>query len=380
MFQWFAQLLAALLALVGVIYTLLAARAAARLAATPPARAPALAACILKPLHGAPPGLAENLTATLAQRHAAPFSIRCGLAEAADPAAAVVGAVLAAQPGAAITLRVDPTQHGPNRKVSQLVNLSTGVAEPVLVVADADMLVPPDWLTAVTAPLADPTIGLVTCLYHGQPANPGLWSRLAALGIDWQFLPNAALGEALGMAEGCYGATMALRTETLEKIGGFLPLAGLLADDHALGVAVRRLGLRVVMSPVLPGHVMAEGSLTSLLGHELRWAATLRLLNPGGYAGMAITHPLAWGLLAALLGGGGGLGLAALTLALAGRLAAAAWLDRALGKTDYRRLMLLPLRDLISFAIWAAGLARRGVVWQGRRYRLRRDGSMVEMM
>ncbi len=368
--------LAGLLALAGAVLCLLGARAVRRLAATPTPAGPALPATVLKPLHGAEPGLGANLRASLAQAHAAPFETRFGLADPGDPAAEIARAAMAAVPANA-SLLVNAAILGPNRKVSQLVHLTAAPVRQAVVVADADMLVPPHWLTAVTAPLAEPGVGLVTCLYHGLPGDGGLWSRLAALGIDWHFLPNAAFGESLGKADGCYGATMALTADTLSRIGGFESLLGLLADDHALGVAVRRLGLRTVVSPVIPAHVMAEPSLAALLGHELRWARTLRLLNPAGYAGLAVTHPLAWGLLATALAGAPG--LAVLGLALAARILAAIAIDAALGKQDYARLMLLPLRDALSFAIWAAGLTRRTVLWQGLRYRLRPDGSMVEL-
>jgi ceramide glucosyltransferase len=273
----------------------------------------------------------------------------------------------------------DPRLHGSNHKVSQLLNLERLARHPVLVVADADMRVEADWLSRATAPLADPGVGLVTCLYRAEPADGRFWSRLAALGTDWQFLPNAALGEAMGRAEGCYGATMALRKEVLDRIGGFASLSDLLADDHALGEAVRRLGLRVAVAPALPVHMAHEAGPRDLLAHELRWARTLRSLAPAGYLGMGVTHPLAWGLLASALAPSGW-GAAALAAALLGRFGLAAGVDRATGATGgLRRLALLPLRDLLSFAIWAAGLARSSVVWGGRRYRLRRDGSMVEL-
>ena len=222
-------------------------------------------------------------------------------------------------------------------------------------------------------------MGLATCLYRAEAADGRFPSRLAALGTDWHFLPNAALGEAMGRARGCYGATMALRRDVLDRIGGFAPLADLLADDHALGEAVRRLGLRVVVAPALPVHMAHEAGLRDLLAHELRWARTLRLLAPSGYLGMGVTHPLAWGLLAAAAAPGPW-GAAALAAALIARFGLAVAVDRATGAAGgLRRVALLPLRDLLSFAIWAAGLARSPVVWGGRRYRLRRDGSMVEL-
>lgn len=369
--------LAGLLALAGSATTILAARAVRRFGQQRPLTAPALPASILKPLHGAEPGLQDNLLATLGQRHAAPVQVLFGVPIGGDAAGSVAEAAMAARPGTPARLLCDPRQHGPNRKVSQLVNLAGHAEHAVVVVADADMLMPPDWLTAVTAPLADPAVGLVTCLYRGEPADAGLWSRLAALGIDWQFLPNACLGESMGRANGCYGATMALRAETLARIGGFQAVADLLADDHALGAAVRRLGLQVVVAPVLPGHVMAEPGLGALLRHELRWARTLRALDPMGYLGMGITYPLVPGLIAALLAPPWG--WLALALALVARTGTALVVDRVLRK-PWRpaRILLLPLRDLLSFAIWGVGLARGTVTWQGRRYRMRPDGSMVE--
>jgi ceramide glucosyltransferase len=171
---------------------------------------------------------------------------------------------------------------------------------------------------------------------------------------------------------------MALSRQTLERIGGLEPLLPLLADDHALGAAVRRVGLQVVVSPVIPAHLMQEKTLTSLWQHELRWARTVRMLNPGGFAGLAFTYPLAWAVLALAMAPGA-LSLAMLALALAARLLLAQQVDQALGvPTGWRRWAWLPPRDLLSAAIWLAALWPGSVVWGAHRYRLGSDGSMVE--
>jgi ceramide glucosyltransferase len=366
----FLSSLFALLAGLGAVQVLLAARAAARLAAATAAAsdAPGLPAAILKPLHGATPQLAENLAATLAQDHAAGFEMLMAVADPADPAAALAAPFC--PPG---RLLRGGAVLGANRKVSQLVHMAAASDAPVLVLADADMAVGPGWLNAVTAPLAEPGVGLVTCLYRGVAADEGVWSRLTALSVDWHFLPNAALGEALGQAQGCYGATIALRAQTLAAMGGFEAFLDVLADDHAMGQSVRRLGLRVVLAPVLPGHVMAEAGLAGLWTHELRWARTLRLLNPAGYGGMALTHPIAWAALA-VLAAPGTLSLGVAGLAFAARFAACAWVDRALGLAP-RLAWVLP-RDGLSFAIWLAGLWPGRVRWGGERFQISRDGRM----
>ena len=362
------------LALIGALQAILARRALRALTSQRPPEGPALPASLLKPLHGADPGLARNLAATLDQRHGAAFEVLFGTNDAADSACPIAEAAMAASATPARLITGRPVL-GANRKVSQLVHLAGEARHPALVIADADMRCPPGWLTAVTAPLDDPAIGLVTCLYRGEAADGGIWSRLAALGIDWHFLPNATLGESLGQAKGCYGATMALRRETLDRIGGFEPLLPLLADDHALGAAVRRLGLRVIVSPIIPMHVMSEPSFGALWAHELRWARTVRMLNPAGFLGLAFTHPLAWALLALMLAPGWTT-LAVLGVALGARLALATGVDSALGVDG--RWAWLPARDLLAFAVWVAALLRGTVVWGNRRYRLGADGGMVE--
>ncbi|MCX7372087.1 MAG: bacteriohopanetetrol glucosamine biosynthesis glycosyltransferase HpnI [Alphaproteobacteria bacterium] len=361
--------LAAGLALAGAVQGLLAARALGRLVAARPPIGPALPASIIKPLHGAEPGLAENLAASLAQEHRAPFEMVMAVANPADAALPLGGAL--PEPARVI---VAPEVLGPNRKVSQLVHLENVALYPVLVAADADMRVTPDWLTAVTAPLADPEVGLVTCLYTGVAADGGFWSRLSALSIDWHFLPNAALGESLGRANGCYGATIAVRREVLEEVGGFSRFLELLADDHALGAAVRRAGYRTVLSPMLPRHMMSEPGPLAMWRHELRWARTIRLLNPAGYWGLGLTHPLPWAMVAAAclpgLWAAGVLGAA-----MGARLGAVAQVERAIGQKP--RLAWLPLRDGLSFAVWLAGLWPGRVFWGRERFRVTRDGRLA---
>jgi ceramide glucosyltransferase len=363
-----------LLAIAGAAQALIARAAFRRFLARPWPDRPAMAASVLKPLHGAEPRLGPCLASALAQRHAAAWELLCAVAREEDAARPIAEALLAGQPAARLLVR--PAVLGENRKVSQLVHLAAEARHPVLVAVDSDMDCPPEWLTAVTAPLADPRVGLVTCLYLGAAADASPWSRLAALGVNWHFLPNAALGESIGKAEGCYGATMAVRADTLARIGGFARFLDVLADDHALGAAVRAAGLKVVVPPLLPRHVMAEPGFGALWAHELRWARTARLLRPWGHLGLALTHPIPWALLTMLLAPGL-VSLAVLGAAVAARAALARAVNRAAGEGGWRLLAWLPIRDLLSFAVWATALYPGGVVWQGRRLSLGADGTIT---
>jgi ceramide glucosyltransferase len=148
-----------------------------------------LPASILKPLCGEDPDLYENLASFCRQDYPA-FQLVFGVQDPADPAIAVVRRLMAEFPGRDLALVVERGHDGGNLKVANLQNMLPAARHELIVIADSDMRVAPDYLAAVTAPLLDPATGLVTCLYRGVPAA-GRWSRLGASHINHGFLPQA---------------------------------------------------------------------------------------------------------------------------------------------------------------------------------------------
>jgi len=329
---------------------------------------------VLKPLHGAEPGLYENLLSFAEQDYPA-TQIVLGVRNADDTAVPIARRLIRDQPSRDITLVVDPRTSGSNLKIANLENMLGAARYRLLVLADSDMRVRRDYLAAVTAPLADPGTGVVTCLYKGISSG-GLWSDLGAMHINFGFLPSALVGDMLGTGGGCFGATIALRQEVLERIGGFAPLRDELADDHRIGAAVRELGLATVLSPFLVENCVNEPSFASLWGHELRWARTVRAMAPLGFVGSAITHGVAIAVLLALVSGMGLTGCGLVVICCLLRWAAAGAIARRLG-LPVRRLWLLPFRDLLSFAVFLGSFGGRNVHWRGQVLRVGPDGRMT---
>jgi len=361
---------------IGCVYLLYACNAVAKFAQQPmpwSARRPPVS--ILKPLRGEDPALADNLRSFLRQDYPA-LQLVCGVADSSDPAAVVVRQLMGEFPGAEIALVVDATQRGTNLKVANLRNMLPAAKHDLLVLADSDMRVGADYLAAVTAPLIENgTVGLVTCLYRANSAG-GLWSDLACLHINHGFLPQALVGEALGQGAGCFGATMALDRATLAAAGGFEALADMLADDHALGQAVRKLGKRVTLSPYLVDDIVAEQSFLGLFRHELRWARTIRLVAAGGFAGSVLTYPVPLALLALCLTAVPQAAAAMVALALVVRTISGRRIDRAL-RLKAAPLWLLPVRDLLSFGVFIASFLGRSVAWRDRRFRIGPEGQLI---
>jgi ceramide glucosyltransferase len=328
---------------------------------------------VLKPLHGAEPGLYENLRSFADQQYPA-FQLVLGVRDRADGALPAARALIRERPHCDIALVIDPRATGSNLKVANLENMLPTARHELIVLADSDMRVTPDYLAAVTGPLADPATGLVTCLYKGVP-NDGLWARLAALHINFGFLPGALVGQAIDIGDGCFGATIALRREVLHRIGGFARLRDELADDHRIGAAVRGLGLRAVLSPYIVENRVSEASFGELWRHELRWARTSRTMAPAGFAGSAVTHTVAVAALAAAALGTGIGAWTCVLISLALRLGSAAIIGRALD-LPRRGLWLLPLRDAMSFAVFVGSFCGRSVSWRDQLLRVEPGGRM----
>jgi ceramide glucosyltransferase len=331
------------------------------------------AVTVLKPLHGDEPGLYENLETLCRQDHAGPVQIVFGVASPDDPAVGVVERLRRAYPASDIELVIDARVAGSNPKVANLINMSGRMAHDVVVIADSDIRVTPDYLSQVVAGL-ERLGGAVTCPYVGI-AGGGMWSQLSRLAIDGHFLPGVIVGVRFNLSRPCFGSTIALSRTSLDAIGGFAAIADCLADDYALGEAVARRGEPVSVLAYAVGHVCNESSFAELWRHELRWATTIRSIDPWGYLGSGVTHALPLALIAWGLGGG----LSAALLAVAALACRAALLTTIgrLYRVPPHSYWLLPLRDLLSFAVFVAGFFVRDLSWKGRRYRLLSEGTLM---
>jgi ceramide glucosyltransferase len=330
---------------------------------------------ILKPLHGPEPGLPARLVAFCRQDYDSDVQILCGARDTAAPSIAAVRTAQRQHPDACIELHTDSRRHGSNRKVSNLINMMPRVRHDTIVLSDSDIVVHREYLCSIAALLAPPRTGAVTCLYHGIGGD-GLWSRLSALAINSHFLPQAITAITLKLSKPCFGATIAMRRSTLERIGGFARFADDLADDYAIGMAVRAAGYEVTTAPFLVGHCCFENSLRQLVRHQIRVARTIRSVDPIGYAGSIITHPWPLAVLGMLSGSSSAAALVAVA-ALASRVAVYRCVERRFG-LPRENLWLIPLQDMVAFGVYVASFFGATVYWRGAEYRVAADGTLIE--
>jgi ceramide glucosyltransferase len=345
----------------------------------PPTQLPPVS--ILKPLKGVDPEIWENFCSHCEQEYPE-FQLIFGVSDPADPAVEVVRKLRAKYPNLSIELVVCDRVLGANIKVSNLAQMLPAARHEILLVNDSDIRAPADYLRKVITPLADASVGLVTCLYRGVASpvvRPTLGSRLEALGISTDFVPGVLSARFLerGLHFGL-GSTLAFRRSDLEAIGGFEALLDYLADDYELGRRIASTGKRVELSAATVVTFLPAYTLRQFFRHQLRWSRTIRDARRWGYAGLLFTFGLPWALVTLLAARGAEWAWSLLAMTFAVRMAVGFVAAIVVLNDDqfFCYILLLPLRDLIAPFVWAASFMGNRIHWRGDVFDLK-DGRLT---
>ena len=350
----------------------------ARVAAEDPRAVDPLDVSVLVPLDGAEPRLFDNLAAYCRLEHRGAVQLVVGSLDPDDAVLETARLVARRYPAADLEIVAGAATLGPNRKASLLAALSTRARHAIVAVIDSDVLVPADYLGRVLPPLLRPGVGLVSCVYRA-PRTRSLPQAYEALCINTDFCPSVLLASALGRPDIALGASIVLRRETLDRVGGFHAVVEYLADDHRLGELVNAFGDRVALAPCVVESAPNPESFAAALRHQVRWARTVRACAPWGYFANIVTHGTTFSACALAIAPRHP-ALAALALAaIALRFAAATAGTWALGAGLQWTIALLPLRDFAATAIWCASFTGNTIEWRGRYYRLGPEGHLREV-
>lgn len=332
---------------------------------------------IFKPVRGADAEAYENF-ASFCRQDYPNYQIIFGAREVNDPVVAIIRKLIEDFPERDIELVISPNEIGHNLKVSNLQNMYAKAKHDILLIADSDIRVEPDYLRRVVAPLAKPEVGIVTCLYRGVKATT-FTGLLENLGISSTFGPEVCSARALEGIAFALGSTIALRRESLEQIGGFPAVADYLADDFMLGYLTAKAGYEVTLSDCVVEHVAGQTTMSAMLKHQLRWGRAMRISRPWGYRGLILTYGVATSLMALLAWNFSGFALwlfaATLLIRLLPSFVVGVWglKDHALA----RYFWLAPLRDLITFGVWIVSFVGDEVEWRGMKFRVLPGGKLA---
>jgi ceramide glucosyltransferase len=339
---------------------------------------------ILKPICGIDRDSYQNLSSFCEQDYPK-YQIVFAALESEDPVIEIVQKIIQYFPDLDIQLVVGdldtsiPITIGANRKIRNLVNAVTHAKYDILLISDSDIRVEKDYLPRVIQPLKEENVGVVTCLYRSLAQ--GWVAILEAVGTATEFHAGVLVSKQLEGIKFSLGSTIVIRKKVLEAIGGFAAVSHYLADDFQLGYLPSQAGYQVVLSDYVVEHVLATTTLADSLKRLIRWARGVRFSRPWGYLGLIFTYGTASSLLLLIVTGGSIFGWFILAITWTVRLIAA-WVIgvNLLKDTQARKfLWLVPIRDLISFAIWVYSFVGNTIEWRGRPLKLIKGGKLVQI-
>jgi ceramide glucosyltransferase len=325
---------------------------------------------VLKPLRGLDPNTREAFISQIQQTHPQ-FEVLFGAREEDDPGAREVTRLQPEYSREASFRLLTGGTDAPNGKVGLLIELNRQARYPLRVVNDSDIKVGRNYLAEVTAPLADPRVGVVTCLYRVRAHT--FAAGWEALGVMTDFMPSTMVAQLIGVREFGLGSTLAFRGEDLEKAGGFEGFADYLADDYQLAKRITALGKRVVLSTYVVETAIGDATWLSAWNHQLRWARTIRFSKGAGYFGLPITQAGLWALLA-WFAGAPQAAVALMCLRVLGALLAGGLVLRSSLAVGW--CWLTPVWDLYSFAVWLASYCGKTVRWRDRSLEIGPEGRI----
>lgn len=331
---------------------------------------------ILKPVCGLDDELEENLQ-SFARLEGIEYEVLISAEEWSDPALEVARRVMNAHPDAPFRIVVDPGSRAGvvNRKVERLIAAAAVARGDVFFISDSNARVTARDITGTVAVFADPRVGCVSNLFTGAGATTS-GAVIESLHLLSFVAPGAALAAAAGTP--CVvGKSMAITRRVHDAIGGFARFRRVLAEDQAIGLAVRDAGYEVRLSSVVVRNVVVQRSLRRAVDRQIRWNKIRFAFSHPLYAAELVLNPLPFALLAAALDAR--LALVPVCVLVA-RVLHVALLNRALrAGLSTRERMLIPLLDLVMLYSWFAALLSNRVTWRGYQARIGRNTEMIEL-
>jgi len=338
------------------------------------------AVSVLKPVHGAEPRLKENIESFFRQDYPK-YEILFAADEENDAALPIIREVAARYPNVKCSVLVTGQPELPNPPAYSFFRMGQVAENDILVTSDSDLEVAPNYLREVVAPMLDPAVGMVTCVYRGKQAG-GFWSGMDAIGMSVEMTAGVVTANLLeGMKFGL-GPTIVTRKDSIAKIGGYWVTGEYFSNDFVTGNFIEKAGYRVVLSRHIIDHVVPPMTFKRMWERQVRWAKGTRWSRPKGHFGTGLIFAMPYGILGLLAGVASGnlrLGVGLLAAAVVNRMLESRVIGWGVVRDPRarRELWLYPVRDLLGFAVWCGSYLSKSAVWRDHRYQLVRGGRIV---
>jgi ceramide glucosyltransferase len=333
---------------------------------------------IFKPLAGTDDDLEANLE-SFARIDYPSFEILFGVASASDPALPAARRFAARHAKLDVRIVITDPDAATNPKVAQLVGLERAATGDVYVISDSNVRVSPRYLWSLVSELADERVGMVTSLFAGTGERT-LGAALENLQLCASTVPGLVAMNAVTPRTLTVGKSMAVRRRDLARLGGFLPVGEVLAEDLVLGRRFLDSGftIRTSLDPVENRNV--TGSLVRTIQRHTRWSKMRRALHPAGFVGEPVLTPILVASVGLLLAPGK-VTATMLAVACVAQTASAMLAVRLLRGhwLSWRYIPLEFVRSYVALLCWLRACGSRRIEWRGHAFLIRKGTAIVRL-
>jgi ceramide glucosyltransferase len=227
---------------------------------------------LVRPLCGIDNHAAATLSSTFELDYPRCEILFC-VASPGDPVVPLVRALIAAHPDAGARLLIGDERVSNNPKLNNVLKGWHAAQHEWIILADANVLMPPDYLRSLFARWQADT-GLVASPPIGSWPR-GIWAEVECAFLNtyqarWQYVADSF---GFGFAQ---GKTMLWRRGDLERAGGIEALAKEVAEDAAATKIVRAAGYKVRLAARPFPQPLGRRSASEVWNRQLRWARLRR--------------------------------------------------------------------------------------------------------
>jgi ceramide glucosyltransferase len=333
---------------------------------------------VLKPVHGLEKNQRENLRSACLQDYPE-FQVVFSVQDTDDAAIPLLNDLQKEFGIARVTVAIENFRVGTNGKINNMIGGLKHARYDTLVISDSDVLLKPDYLKTIVAPLRDPGVGCACTLYKAAGADTW-YEKMELLTLNADFMANILFAHISGASKFCLGASAALHRSTLDRIGGLEALSDYLVEDYEMGRRIWLQGKKIAIVPCFVDTIVDLKSPSQWWNHQVYWDQNTRAARPFAFFATALIRSVPFALLYAAVRMGDATGLCVLAGACALRMISAAMI-LAWGLCDregLRNLSLLIFRDVSSLATWFLAFTKRTTIWRGTSFILTRDGRLVD--
>jgi ceramide glucosyltransferase len=328
---------------------------------------------ILKPLKGIDDGLEENIKSFLEIDYP-DYEVIFGFHTDSDPAVKIVDRLIKEYPKVKTKLVIDKTEIGLNPKINNLNNIYPFCDGEIIFISDSNTRVERDFLNKILMYFEDEKVGLVTAAIKGKGAK-NIFSLMENLHLNSFVFGIVQSASSVANIQITIGKAILVRRKIIEQMSGFIKFKDVLAEDHLMGLEVKKLGYKVITSAITIDNINERWSLSKLVNRHRRWTLMRLKIDPVFYVLEFLTNTTLLALLMLIF-------YFEFYLISIASIFIKVLIDYSTSrlicsKLKFRHFLIVPLKDIIMGLIWFSPFIYNKIIWRETKLKVLANSKLM---